>query len=124
RSATSTADRPDLPGSEPVPIGLGSAGPLRGQVAGEGRGPTAVPPGMHVHPDAVLPLVQLQRSRPAGEPKMPVMTARTSGQLALASDLHAAPATFVKDLPRGEFELKDEHGSSQIEVPTEPRGFG
>jgi hypothetical protein len=67
---------------------------------------------MHFHPDSVLPFVQLQRARMAWHPKVPMVAARTPGQLALASNDEAAAPALLEDLRGAEFEIEFEHGSS------------
>ena len=72
--------------------------------------PAAVTQGMHFHPDSVLPFVQLQCSRTAWYPKVPMMAADATGQFALASNDETALAALLEDLPGGELETEFEHG--------------
>ena len=75
----------------------------------KGSCPAAVTQRMHLHPDAVLPFVQLQCARTTWHPKVPVMAACTPSQFALAAHDETAPAAFLKDLPGSELEIEFEH---------------
>ena len=52
----------------------------------EGTCPAAVTQRMDLHPDSVLKFAQLQRALAAWHPKVPVMAAGATGQLAHASN--------------------------------------
>jgi len=80
------------------------------KLLGEGSGPTAVAEGMHLHPDPILPFVQLQGAWPRWRTKVPVVAAISPGQLALAYDDQAAALTLRQDLPCAELEVKLELG--------------
>ena len=75
----------------------------------EGSCPAAVAQRMHFHPDSVLPFVQLECARPAGDSKMPMMAAVASGQFTLAPNHEAATAALLQNLRGGEPEIKFEH---------------
>jgi hypothetical protein len=70
----------------------------------EGSCPAAVTQWMDLHPDSVLPFVQLQSARTAWHPKVPMMAAGSPRQLAFASNDQSAPAARLEDLTGGEFE--------------------
>jgi hypothetical protein len=72
--------------------------------------PAAVTKRMNLHPDSILILAQLQCARAAWHPKVPMMAARATGQLARASNDHSVPAALIQDLPRGEVEIEFKHG--------------
>ena len=93
-----------------MPAGVARIPSLRRKLTREGSCPAAVAQRMHLHPDSVLPLVQLERARTARHPKVPMMTAGATGQLALASDDETPPAALFEDLPGGEVEIELEHG--------------
>lgn len=63
---------------------------------------------MHLHPDPVLPVVQLECARAARYPKMPMTGAETARELALTSNDESTTAARLQDLPGGELEIKFE----------------
>ena len=71
--------------------------------------PAAVAQWMHVHPDSVLPFVQLKSAWTARDPKVPMMAAGAAGQFALASNDDSAPLALIEGLPGGELEIEFEH---------------
>jgi hypothetical protein len=81
--------------------------------------PATVAKPMHLHPDAVLPFVQLKCARTARDPKVPMMAAGAAGQFALASNDDSAPVTLVEGLPGGELEIEFEH-SLGLRLPVVP----
>jgi hypothetical protein len=52
--------------------------------------PTCVAPRVHLHADLTMQFAQLERSRLAREPEMPVVAARVSRELAFAANHDAA----------------------------------
>jgi len=82
---------------------------LRRKLMREGSCPAAVAQWMHLHPNPVLPFVQLECARAAGYPEMPMMATGTPGQLALASNDETAPMTLLENLPGGDLKIEFEH---------------
>ena len=83
---------------------------LRRKLTREGARPAAVTQRMNLHPDSGPIFAQLQCARAAWHPKVPVVAARTSGQLALASKDQTTLATLIEGLPCGELEVEFKHG--------------
>jgi hypothetical protein len=73
---------------------------------------------MHLHPDSVLPLVQLKSARTARDPKVPMMAACAAGQFALASNDDSPPVALIYGLPGGELEIEFEHPQSLTNILT------
>jgi hypothetical protein len=66
---------------------------------------------MHLHPDSVLPLAELEGAAAAREAEMPVVATCTAGQLALAANDKASLRTFGESL-----------GSAEVKVELEQDG--
>src|SRR2546428_12161479 len=66
-------------------------------VSKRGR-PAAITSRMHLHPDSVLPLAQLERARAPWKPEMPVVAASAAGQLAFASNDETTLTALGKSL--------------------------
>lgn len=94
---------------------------LRRKLMREGTCPAAVTQGVNLHPDSVLQFAQLQRARAAWHPKVPMVAAGATGQLALASNDQTAPAALIEDLLRGELDIEFNHCELLKEL-AEPRG--
>ena len=64
---------------------------------------------MHLDPDPALPLAQLERAGPSGKPKVPVVTTRAPGQLALAAHEKATPTAFGECVIGSDIQLELNH---------------
>ena len=66
---------------------------------------------MHLHPDAVFQLAQLERARAAGKPEMPMVATGMTRQLALTSNDEATLTAFGQSLGRRDVQVQFEHDS-------------
>ena len=64
---------------------------------------------MHLHPDSVLPLAQLERARAPWKPEMPVVAASAAGQLAFASNDETTLTALGKSLISRDVQVEFEH---------------
>ena len=86
------------------------AEPQHRQLLSKGTCPAAVAPRMHLHPNPVMPFVQLECPGASRNPKMPMMAAWTRRQCALALDDKAALTALRESLVRRDLEIEFEHG--------------
>lgn len=90
------------------------------QLMGHGSRPAAVAQRMHLHPDPVLPCIQLQRARTAWNPEMPMTAAGPPGQFTFASNHNAAPAALLENLLGRDIEIEYEQSRPSRESTCAP----
>ena len=64
---------------------------------------------MHLDPDSVLQLAELERACASRKPEMPVVATGVAGQLALTSDDKTTLAAFGKRLGSRQLQVEFEH---------------
>jgi hypothetical protein len=82
----------------------------------DGGCPTAVPQRMHLHPDPVLPFIQLQSARSTWDPKIPVTATRAPSPLALAPHQKATATELLQDLISGDLQIKFQHSAIIVDL--------
>jgi hypothetical protein len=67
---------------------------------------------MHLHPDSVLPLAQLECASAPRKPEMPVVATSMTGQLALTSNDETTLTALGKSLGSRDVQVEFEHDRS------------